>query len=54
MLMFIRSRPDMDQYRLMQAAVASFLFQQGCKQPAGVHHYLDGIFRRTGVVNKNS
>lgn len=54
MLMFIRSRPDMDQYRLMQAAVASFLFQQGCKQPAVVRHYLDGIFRRTGVVNKNS
>ena len=46
MLMFIRSRPDMEQYRLMQAAVASFLFQQGCKQPGVVRHYLDGIFRR--------
>ena len=45
MLMFISSHPDMDQYRLMQAAVAGFLFQQGCKQPAVVQHYLAGIFR---------
>ena len=29
MLMFISSHPDLDQYRLMQAAVAGFLFQQG-------------------------
>ncbi len=46
MLMFISSQPDVDQYRLMQVAVAGFLFQQGCKQPAVVQHYLDGIFRR--------
>ena len=30
----------------MQSAVAGFLFQQGCQEPAVVQHYLNGLFRR--------
>jgi hypothetical protein len=33
----------------MQSAVAGFLFQQGCKEPAVVQHYLNGLFRRPGL-----
>jgi hypothetical protein len=43
---FIRQHPQWDQYRLLQSAVAGFLFQQGCQEPAVVKHYLDGLFRR--------
>ena len=43
---FIRSHPQWDQYRLMQSAVAGFLFQQGCQDPAVVRHYLNGLFRK--------
>jgi hypothetical protein len=43
---FIRRHPQWDQYRLMQAALAGFLFQHGCKDRAVAHHYLDGLFRR--------
>jgi hypothetical protein len=43
---FIRCHPQWDQYRLMQAALAGFLFQQGCQDRAVARHYLDGLFRR--------
>ena len=43
---FIGDHPQWDQYRLMQAALAGFLFQQGCQERAVVRHYLDGLFRR--------
>jgi len=46
MAAFIRQHPQWDQYRLMQSAVAGFLFQQGCQDPAVVRHYLDGLFRK--------
>lgn len=46
MTAFIRQHPQWDQYRLMQSAVAGFLFQQGCQDPAVVRHYLDGLFRK--------
>jgi len=49
MRQFIATHPDWDQYRLMQSAVAGFLFQQGCKEPPVVQHYLNGLFRRPGV-----
>ena len=42
---FINNHPQWDQYRLMQAAIAGFLFQQGCQDHAVVRHYLDGLFR---------
>jgi len=41
---FIGGHPEWDQYRLLQSAVASFLFQQGCKEQAVVQHYLNGLF----------
>ena len=45
---FISSRPNWDQYRLLQAAVAGFLFQHGCSDRAVSRHYLDGLFQRDG------
>ena len=49
MTAFIRHHPQWDQYRLMQSAVAGFLFQQGCKEPAVAQHYLNALFRRPGL-----
>lgn len=43
---FIGGHPNWDQYRLMHAAVAGFLFQNGCKRRAVARHYLDGLFQR--------
>ncbi|MBM5816954.1 MAG: DUF2811 domain-containing protein [Cyanobacteriota bacterium] len=43
---FIRVHPQWDQYRLMQAALAGFLFQHGAKDRAVARHYLDGLFQR--------
>jgi len=50
MVAFVSLHPEWDQYRLMQAALAGFLFQQGCKEPAVVRHYLNGLFRRPGAL----
>ena len=44
---FVQKHPQWDQYRLMQAALAGFLFQHGCSDRAVVRHYLDGLFRRS-------
>jgi hypothetical protein len=43
---FISSHPNWDQYRLLQAALAGFLFKHGCKDWAVSRHYLDGLFQR--------
>ena len=43
---FISSHPNRDQYRLLQAALAGFLFQHGCKDRAVSRLYLDGLFQR--------
>lgn len=43
---FVRTHPNWDQYRLMQVAVAGFLFQQGSRERAVARHYLDGLFDR--------
>jgi hypothetical protein len=42
---FVSSHPQWDQYRLMQAALAGFLFQHGCQDRAVARHYLDGLFQ---------
>ncbi|MFM9048365.1 MAG: DUF2811 domain-containing protein [Cyanobium sp.] len=42
---FIRLHPQWDQYRLMQAALAGFLFQHGATDRAVARHYLDGLFQ---------
>jgi hypothetical protein len=46
---FVLQHPQWDQYRLMQVALAGFLFQQGCGERAVARHYLDGLFRRGTV-----
>jgi len=46
MVGFIEQHPQWDQYRLMQSALAGFLFQHGCQDRPVVRHYLDGLFRR--------
>lgn len=47
---FISEHPQWDQYRLVQAAIAGFLFQQGCKERSVVRHYLGGLFRRSTAL----
>jgi hypothetical protein len=46
---FVRSHPSWDHYRLMQVALAGFLFQQGSRERAVARHYLDGLFDRAGA-----
>ena len=41
-----------NQYRLMQAALAGFLFQHGCEDRAVARHYLDGLFRRDRDIER--
>ena len=43
---FISSHPNWDQYRLLQAALAGFLFQHGCADQGVSQHYLNGLFLR--------
>lgn len=49
---FVRTHPQWDQYRLMQAALAGFLFQQGCQDRAVARHYLNGLFQRDAASGK--
>ena len=51
MRQFISGHREWDQYRLMQAALAGFLFQQGCHDRAVVRHYLNGLFHHPATVN---
>jgi hypothetical protein len=50
MVGFIEQHPQWDQYRLMQSALAGFLFQQGCQDKPVVRHYLDGLFRKPEIA----
>ena len=50
MVGFIEQHPQWDQYRLMQSALAGFLFQQGCQYKPVVRHYLDGLFRKPEIA----
>ena len=47
---FLLQHPQWDQYRLMQSALAGFLFQQGCQDKPVVRHYLDGLFRKPEIA----
>lgn len=49
---FVCTHPHWDQYRLMQVAVAGFLFQQGSRERAVARHYLDGLFDRGAVATE--
>jgi hypothetical protein len=51
MCRFVADHPQWDQYRLMQAALAGFLFQHGCPDRVVSRHYLNGLFRRSGAAN---
>ena len=42
---FIESHPQWDQYRLVQVAIAGFLFQQGSQERVVAQHYLKGLFQ---------
>jgi hypothetical protein len=46
MLAFVAQHPQWPQPRLLQVAVACFLFQYGSKNPAVVEHYLAGMFQQ--------
>ena len=43
---YIRSHPQWDQYRLVTAALAHFLFQHGSEDACVSQHYLNGLFMR--------
>lgn len=47
---FIDEHPQWDQYRLVQAAIAGFLIQQGCKERAVVQQDLRGLFRKQALT----
>jgi hypothetical protein len=47
---FMRHHPHWDQYRLITAALAGFLFQNGCTDRCVTQHYLNGLFMKTGSV----
>ena len=42
---FISGHPQWDQYRLVQVAIAGFLFQQGCEERVVAQHYLKRLFQ---------
>ncbi len=46
MTVFIEDHPNWDQYRLIQAALAGFLVQNGIESRAITRLYLDNMFSR--------
>ena len=49
MTLFIEDHPNRDQYRLIQAALAGFLAQNGHESRAVTRLYLDNMFSRKSV-----
>lgn len=49
MTAFIEDHPNWDQYRLIQAALAGFLAQNGHESRAVTRLYLDNMFSRNSV-----
>jgi len=49
MTVFIEDHPNWDQYRLIQAALAGFLAQNGHESRAVTRLYLDNMFSRHSV-----
>ena len=52
MVGFMERHPQWDQRRLMQSALAGFLFQHGCQEKPVVRHYLQGLFRKPQVASR--
>lgn len=50
MAAFIESHPHWDQYRLVQAAVAGFLVQNGIESRAITRVYVGNMFRRESLL----
>ena len=48
MSVLIEEHPQWNRDRLVQAAIAGVLFQQGCKNPSMVRHYFAELFCREG------
>jgi hypothetical protein len=48
MKLFLQSRPEWDQYRVITSALAGFLFQNGCNDHSVTQHYLNGLFMHPG------
>lgn len=48
MKLFLQSRPEWDQYRVITSALAGFLFQNGCNDHSVTQHYLNGLFMQPG------
>ncbi len=49
MTVFIKDHPNWDQYRLIQAALAGFLAQNGHESRAITRLYLDNMFSKKSV-----
>ena len=49
MVTFIEDHPNWDQYRLIQAALAGFLVQNGVESRVVTRMYLDNMFSRKSV-----
>ncbi len=49
LIAFIEDHPNWDQYRLIQAALAGFLAQNGHESRAVTRLYLDNMFSRKSV-----
>ena len=49
MTIFIEDHPNWDQYRLIQAALAGFLAQNGHESRAVTRLYLDNMFSRKSI-----
>ena len=52
MTAFIEDHPNWDQYRLIQAALAGFLAQNGHESRAVTRLYLDNMFSRKSVKDE--
>jgi len=51
MTQFIESHPNWDQYRLVQAALAGFLVQNGKASREITRVYVGNMFRRESLLN---
>jgi len=49
MTVFIEDHPNWDQYRLIQAALAGFLVQNGVESRVVTRLYLDNMFSRKSI-----
>ena len=51
MVQFIESHPNWDQYRLVQAALAGFLVQNGIESREIIRVYVGNMFRRESLLH---